>query len=92
MTITEGRHSPKEKTYEPGLLPEKPDATSQSYGISHDIERAFATLTPHARRILELREHGYKYKEIADLLGTTESAVKMQVKRAFEKMRSVFVE
>lgn len=87
-----GRHSPKEKTYQPDLLPEKSDSISQSYGISHDIERAFATLTPHARRILELREHGYKYKEIADLLGTTESAVKMQVKRAFEKMRSVFVE
>ena len=35
-----------------------------------------------------LRELGFAYVEIAESLGTTEAAVKMQVKRAFEKMRS----
>ncbi len=87
-----GRHSPKEKTFEPQMLPEKPDSHSQWMGSSFDAERALQVLTPHARRILELREHGYKYKEIAEIMDTTETAVKMQVKRAFEKMRSVFVD
>jgi RNA polymerase sigma-70 factor (ECF subfamily) len=36
---------------------------------------------------MELREYGYIYREIAQMLDTTEAAVKMQVKRAFEKMR-----
>jgi RNA polymerase sigma-70 factor (ECF subfamily) len=56
-----------------------------------DIEQALATLTPHARRIVELRAYGYRYQEIARLLQTTEAAVKMQVKRAFEKMRQLLL-
>ncbi len=87
-----GRHSPKEKTFEPQMLPEKPDSDSQWMGSTIDAQKALQILSPRAQRILELREHGYKYKEIAEILDTTETAVKMQVKRAFEKMRSVFVD
>ena len=54
-----------------------------------DLERALSILTPRARRILELREYGYRYQEIAEMIGTSEAAIKMQVKRAFEKMRNV---
>ena len=85
-----GRHSPKEKTYEPQMLPEGRNSPDDWFGSKFDAERALGTLTPRARRILELREHGYKYREIAEILDTTETAVKMQVKRAFEKMRSIF--
>jgi RNA polymerase sigma-70 factor (ECF subfamily) len=46
-----------------------------------------SVLTDHARAILELRELGYPYAEIADTLDTTEAAVKMQVKRAFARLR-----
>ncbi len=87
-----GRHSSKEKTYEPQMLPEKRDSSDEWSGSKFDTERALGVLTPRARRILELREHGYKYKEIAEILDTTETAIKMQVKRAFEKMRSVFAD
>ncbi len=87
-----GRHSSKEKTYEPQMLPEKQNSSDEWSGSKFDVERALETLTPHARRILELREHGYKYREIAEILETTETAVKMQVKRAFEKMRSIFAD
>ncbi|MCY4158033.1 MAG: RNA polymerase sigma factor [Bacteroidetes bacterium] len=87
-----GRHSPKEKTYDPEMLPEASDSSSQWSGSTFDVQRALETLTPHARRILELREHGYKYKEIAQILDTTETAVKMQVKRGFEKMKSIFTD
>ena len=48
-------------------------------------------LSPRARYILELREYGYRYKEIADMIDTSEAAVKMQVKRAFERMRRLLV-
>lgn len=87
-----GRHSAKEKTYEPQMLPERRDSPDEWFGGKFDAERALGALTPHARRILELREHGYKYREIAEILDTTETAVKMQVKRAFEKMRSIFAD
>ena len=87
-----GRHSPKERVYEPQVLSEKVEAASDRFVSSLDVERVLSVLTPHARRILELREYGYKYKEIAKILGTTETAVKMQVKRAFEKMRKVFAD
>jgi len=87
-----GRHSPKERTYEPQLLPENKDYAKPSSEAAIDVDKALALLKPHARKILELREHGYKYKEIAEMLGTTETAAKMQVQRAFEKMRTIFVE
>lgn len=87
-----GRHSPKEKIFEPQVLPEKHDSFGEWPGNKYDVERALGALTPHARCVMELREHGYKYREIAEMLGTTETAVKMQVKRAFEKMRSIFVD
>ena len=87
-----GRHSPKEQTYDTQILSEKAEAASDRFASTLDIERVLSVLTPHARRILELREYGYKYKEIANILGTTETAVKMQVKRAFEKMRNVFAD
>jgi RNA polymerase sigma-70 factor (ECF subfamily) len=44
-------------------------------------------LSPKAQRIIELREYGYRYREIAQMIDTTEAAIKMQVKRAFDKIR-----
>jgi len=85
-----GRHSPREVLYDPS---EMSGVTRQSMawaGSNIDLQRALSILTPHAQRILELREYGYRYKEIAAILGTTERAVKMQVKRAFDKMRKAF--
>ena len=85
-----GRYGSKERLYEPELLPQAPQTNHSWEGSDMDVEKALSILTPHARRILELREYGYRYKEIAEMIGTTETAVKMQVKRAFEKMRRVF--
>jgi RNA polymerase sigma-70 factor (ECF subfamily) len=51
------------------------------------VEKALEALSPKARRIMELREYGYLYREIAQMLDTTEAAVKMQVKRAFDTMK-----
>jgi len=84
-----GRYGPKETLYDPEQPPERAERTDASAGIVVDLERALSILTPRARRILELREYGYRYQEIAEMVGTSEAAIKMQVKRAFEKMRNV---
>lgn len=81
-----GRYSPRETRFDPdlptpGSIDPAPDAARM------DVERALEVLSPKARRILELREMGYLYKEIAEMVDTTEAAVKMQVKRAFERLR-----
>ena len=81
-----GRYDMKERLYDPELPPQRTtDPNDRSAEV--DVEKALDVLTPKARRIMELREYGYIYREIAQMLDTTEAAVKMQVKRAFEKMR-----
>jgi RNA polymerase sigma-70 factor (ECF subfamily) len=82
-----GRYGPKERPLESSEFRD-PEATLRA-SVSIDLERALRELTPQARRIIELREYGYKYAEIAELIDSTEAAVKMQVKRAFEKLRSI---
>lgn len=81
-----GRYSARESLYDPDIPPSDP-AGMGTAGLRLDIEKAMAELSPHARRIVELREMGYPYSEIAETLETTEAAVKMQVKRAFERLR-----
>ncbi|HYE97030.1 MAG TPA: sigma-70 family RNA polymerase sigma factor [Rubricoccaceae bacterium] len=83
-----GRYSARETLYDPDSPPDDPTRPDDA-GLRMDLERALATLSPRARRIIELRELGYPYLDIAELLGTTEAAVKMQVKRAFERLREV---
>lgn len=82
-----GRYRAKESLYDPQLSMDAVEDVDAADRL--DLERALSQLSDHARRILELREYGYRYEEIAERLDTTEAAVKMQVKRAFEKMREV---
>ncbi len=70
-------------------LPDVVITTSEATTI--DVSRALDRLPPHARRIIELREYGFRYAEIAEMVDSTEAAIKMQVKRAFERMRDVLV-
>ncbi len=85
-----GRYSGRESLYDPAEPPEHATDPTTS-GNAIDAERALSVLSPRARQILELREYGYRYKEIADMVDTSEAAVKMQVKRAFERMRRLLV-
>ena len=81
-----GRYTAREALFDPDRPPADPSSMDTA-GLRLDLERALAVLTDHARRIIELRELGYPYAEIAEMLDTTEAAVKMQVKRAFERLR-----
>lgn len=85
-----GRYDAKEHLYDPELPPEGKGGDAP-WGASVDVERALDALTPKARRVMEMRELGYKYKEIAEEIDTTEAAIKMQVKRAFDKMREALL-
>ena len=83
-----GRGQLRESLFDPDLP--TPGSVSADDGSDRiDLDRAMSALTEHARTILELRELGYPYAEIAETLDTTEAAVKMQVKRAFERLRTV---
>jgi RNA polymerase sigma-70 factor (ECF subfamily) len=80
-----GRYSMRESAWDQEA--EDPASLSGSEGLRIDIERALDTLTPKARRIIELKVLGYRYEEIAGMIESTEAAVKMQVKRALERLR-----
>lgn len=83
-----GRYSAKESLYDPDFAPGERSG-EMATPTQIDLERALSALSPKARKIVELRQYGYRYEEIAKSVGTTEAAVKMQVKRAFDKMRNL---
>lgn len=82
-----GRYSSRESLYDPDIPPESPEAPPD--GAAIDAERVLAMLPERAQRVLELRAYGYRYEEIAEMIGTTEAAIKMQVKRALDRIRSL---
>ncbi len=52
-------------------------------GTRIDLERAIAGLPEKARRVLVLRDvEGYKYREVAQMVGVTVGTVKAQIHRA----------
>lgn len=81
-----GRYDMKERLFDPEIPPERSEPTPGS-GEEIDVERALEALSPETRRVIELREYGYRYREIAQMVDTTEAAIKMRVKRAFDTMR-----
>lgn len=83
-----GRYSSREALFDPDL-PTPGVSYPANVGAEIDAEHALSLLTPKARRIIELRELGYPYAEIAEMVETTEAAVKMQVKRAFDRLRKL---
>ena len=83
-----GRYSSREALFDPDL-PTPGQTGPEDVALKVDLEAALAELSEHARAIIEMRELGYPYAEIAETLDTTEAAVKMQVKRAFEKLRDL---
>lgn len=81
-----GRHGMRESLLDPDGA--EPRGQTAPEGLSMDLDKALALLPDKARAILELKAMGYRYDEIATHLGTTEAAVKMQVKRSLERLRS----
>jgi len=51
-----------------------------------DLKNALKKLPPKSQLILKMQSEGYRYHEIANKLGLSESAIKMQVKRSLKKL------
>jgi RNA polymerase sigma-70 factor, ECF subfamily len=85
-----GRYRSKESLFDPETSPREAGASTHE-GAGIDLERALSSLSPRARQIIELKAYGYRYEEIAKIVDTTEAAIKMQVKRAMEKMRTALM-
>ena len=81
-----GRYGSRERLAGPDVL-SRWSETAPDADVRMDAERALGLLSEKARTILEMREYGYRYAEIARSLDMTEAAVKMQVKRALRKLR-----
>ncbi len=57
-----------------------------------DLERAIATLPPGAKEVLVLHDiEGYRYREIAELIGVAEGTVKSQLSRARRLVREALI-
>jgi len=51
------------------------------------LHRAVETLSPQQRQCLHLRAEGFRYREIASILGISDSSVGEFLRRAIEKLR-----
>jgi len=80
-----GRYATRERLYDPDELPERGETPPA--GEALDAETVLSALNERSRRVLELRAYGYRYEEIAGMTDSTEAAVKMQVKRALDRLR-----
>lgn len=75
-----------------GPPPAAPATTepSRSAAVAIDLEAALDTLAPTSRVVIWLHDvEGYTHREIAELMGHTESFSKSQLARAHEKLRAV---
>ncbi len=71
-------------------LPETPadPAPLPDPGLSRTVEKALAKLPDSQREAIVLhRFEGFSFKEIAELLGVTETAVKVRAHRGYERLR-----
>jgi RNA polymerase sigma factor (sigma-70 family) len=63
-------------------------AGSQQHDQAMDLDAAMADLTPVSRAVVWLHDvEGYTHKEIAGLMGKTESFSKSQLSRAYQRLR-----
>jgi len=61
---------------------------SQRHDQARDLDAALAGLPPVSRAVVWLHDvEGYTHKEIADLMGRTESFSKSQLSRAYQRLR-----
>jgi RNA polymerase sigma-70 factor (ECF subfamily) len=75
-------HEQREMQAPPRVDEASPEATAI---LRQEIERGLASLTERERHALMLRAEGLRYQEIAEVLGTTASAVSVHLVRGLRK-------
>jgi RNA polymerase sigma-70 factor (ECF subfamily) len=70
-----------------GASCDNPEALAAAHALSRALQRELAALPENQRSALLLcRQHGLRYDEIADVLGTSVSAVKSLINRARKRL------
>jgi RNA polymerase sigma-70 factor (ECF subfamily) len=71
-----------------GIAQDQQEGRQRSDEINDIIQHILLAMTPRRREILTMRWiDGFKHEEIANILGMSLSAVKMQVKRGYEQLK-----
>jgi len=86
------RRSRREEPHATETLPDSPaePAPLPDPGLTRTVEAALAQLPENQREAIVLhRFEGFSFKEIAELLGVTETAVKVRAHRGYERLRKL---
>jgi RNA polymerase sigma-70 factor (ECF subfamily) len=75
-----------------GLLDEHLQGASVDLDKKLNIEQVFQRMTKTESNLILLREHGFSYLEIAEILGLTEGKVKVGIHRAKKKFKELYFE
>ena len=84
------RRHRREESHATDTLPDVPaeQAPLPDPGLTRTVEAALAQLPENQREAIVLhRFEGFSFKEIAKLLGVTETAVKVRAHRGYERLR-----
>lgn len=86
-------HLRRHRREEPHATDELPETAAEPTplpdpGLSRTVEAALAQLPENQREAIVLhRFEGFSFREIAELLGVTETAVKVRAHRGYERLR-----
>ncbi|MFL5539666.1 MAG: RNA polymerase sigma factor [Longimicrobiaceae bacterium] len=69
-----------------GDAPPAPDAAAETAEIRAKVRRALDALGERERQILLMQQEGFKYREIAEAVGTTTQSVGTMLARALAKL------
>lgn len=86
------RRHRREEPHPTGTLPDRPADPEPlpDPGLSRTIEAALAQLPENQREAIVLhRFEGFSFREIAELLGVTETAVKVRAHRGYQRLRTL---
>lgn len=76
-----------------GLLPDGPERPDRAFGRRQRVteaRRALETLSERDRKMLLLREEGFKYREIAEMMGVKPGSVGTMLSRALEEFAEAY--
>lgn len=73
-----------------GVAPDSPDLELEKNEIVAEVRRVLDTLRPRDRQILLMREEGFAYREIADVIGVDHRSVAMLMTRAMRRFRAAY--
>lgn len=73
------------------VMPER--VVDQTVGVDHELFDALRQLTPDQRQaVVMVHMYSFTYREVAEVIGTTETAVTNHVHRGMKRLRRLLIE